>query len=428
MSHQALAHGVAPRTIANLLAAAVVGLGSLRENPLRTVLSTLGVIIGVGALVSVLSLGDAMQQFVRSELSRTTDLQHLVIRAQTEVLVNGVKTPVRHYPVFTVRDLEFMREDIPSLQGAGMTLSGSARVTYPRTGKQRQVSLFAITAGMEQISPPDLLAGRPFTAAEVAHNAPVIVLSNKLADELAAERGILTMLGAFVRVHGIPMEVIGIQTLARGERGYTATVPFAAAASLLGDTAPLRTPTIVLKAQSVEDVPRVKRDVEDWLANRYRGWEQSVQIGTREGTLEQATQGLVIMKLFLGALAGISLLVGGIGIMNIMLASVTERTREIGIRKAIGARSRDIQWQFLTEAVAVSCFGSTAGVLLGALMSAVTLVVIRKWAGAPQMSFSISPGTVGIAAAAAITIGVVFGTYPARRAGRLSPIDAIRHE
>ena len=144
--------------------------------------------------------------------------------------------------------------------------------------------------------------------------------------------------------------------------------------------------------------------------------------------LDQATQGLAIMKVFLGALAGISLLVGGIGIMNIMLASVTERTREIGIRKAIGARSRDIQWQFLTEAVAVSCFGSTAGVLLGAVISAGTLVGIRRWLGAEHMTFMLTPGTVLVAAAAAVTIGVVFGTYPARRAGRLSPIDAIRHE
>ncbi|HEY0929916.1 MAG TPA: ABC transporter permease [Gemmatimonas sp.] len=415
-------------SVTNVLAAAVVGIGSLRENPLRTILSTLGVIIGVGALVSVLSLSDAMQRFVRGELSRTTDLQNLTIRAQTQVMQNGVNVPVRHYPVFTLRDLDDIQRDITPLRGAAMTLGGSARVTYARTGNQRQVNITAATAGVEQITPPNLLGGRLFTASEASHNAPVIVLSHLLASELAAERGILSLLGSFVRVHGIPMEVIGIHAAYKGERGYSATVPYAAASALLGGSTSLRTPTILLKAESVEDVQRVKRDVEDWLATRYRDWETSVMISTREGTLEQAMQGLVVMKLFLGALAGISLLVGGIGIMNIMLANVTERTREIGIRKAIGARARDIQWQFLTEAVAVSCFGSTAGVILGALISAGTLVGIRRWVGAEQMAFTMSPSTVLVAAAAAVAIGVIFGTYPARRAGRLSPIDAIRHE
>lgn len=420
--------GTPAPVLSNVLSAAMVGLGSLRENPLRTMLSTLGVIIGVGALVSVLSLSDAMQRFVRGEVSRTTDLQNVAIQAQTQVMVQGVATPVRNYPVFTLRDLDDIQREITPLIGAAMMLTGSARVTYPRTGNQRQVSITASTAGVEKISSPRLLSGRLFTGTEASHNAPVIVLSYLLAEELAAERGVHSILGTFVRVHGIPMEVIGILALNKGERGYAATVPFAAAATLLGGTTSLRTPTLLLKATSVEDVQRVKRDVEDWLATRYRGWETSVRISTREGTLDQATQGLAIMKVFLGALAGISLLVGGIGIMNIMLASVTERTREIGIRKAIGARSRDIQWQFLTEAVAVSCFGSTAGVLLGAVISAGTLVGIRRWLGAEHMTFMLTPGTVLVAAAAAVTIGVVFGTYPARRAGRLSPIDAIRHE
>lgn len=422
------ARTVATQTVTSVLAAALVGLGSLRENPLRALLSTLGVIIGVGALVAVLSLSDAMQRFARGEVSRTTDLQQVTVQAQTQVVVDGIPTPVRHYPVFTVRDLADIRQEITPLVGAGLMLSGSARVSYPRTGRQRQAGITAATAGMEAISTPILLSGRLFTSTEANHNAPVIVLSYLLAEELAAERGVYSMLGAFVRVRGIPMEVIGILARKTGERGYAATVPFAAAAPLLAATTSLRTPTLLLKATSVEDVQRVKRSVEDWLATRYRDWETSVRISTREAMLEETTRGFVIMKVFLGTLAGISLLVGGIGIMNIMLASVTERTREIGIRKAIGARPRDIQWQFLTEAVAVSCLGSAVGVALGAAISVGTIMGIRRWLGADYLAFTLNLSTVLIAAAAAVTIGVVFGTYPARRAGRLSPIDAIRHE
>jgi putative ABC transport system permease protein len=135
-----------------------------------------------------------------------------------------------------------------------------------------------------------------------------------------------------------------------------------------------------------------------------------------------------VLKAFLGALAGISMLVGGVGIMNIMLASVTERTREIGIRKAMGARERDIRLQFLAEAVVVSFVGSGAGVAVGMLLSVLVVAGLRAFTPATDIGFVISPWTVALAAGIAVAIGLAFGTYPARRAGRLSPIDAIRHE
>ena len=153
-----------------------------------------------------------------------------------------------------------------------------------------------------------------------------------------------------------------------------------------------------------------------------------MQISTREQQLDQTVETFGIMKFFLGALAGISLLVGGIGIMNIMLANVTERTRAIGVRKAIGACSRDIHVQFLTEAVAVSSFGSLLGVIVGALLTGGIVLGIRIWFKAQSLAFVLSPQTVLLAALAAVVIGLSFDTYPARRAARLTPIDAIRHE
>jgi putative ABC transport system permease protein len=411
-----------------LIAAAAVGFGSLRENPLRTVLSTLGVIIGVGALVSVLSLGDAMQGFVRGELDRTTDLQLVVMRAKTRRMIDGVSTPVHRFPVFTPHDLAELDREVPRLRGSAMLLSGDARVSWPRSGKQRQVSVSAATAGIEAIVTTALAAGRLYTRSEAAHNAPVIVLSYLLADELANGRGAESMIGAFVRVRGLPRQVIGVFAHAKGERGYAARVPYDAAGSVFGAGVSLATPQVMLKAERVEDIAAVTHGIEDWLGTRYREGEDTVDIATREAQLDQTMQGFQIMKLFLGTLAGISLLVGGIGIMNIMLANVTERTREIGVRKAIGARDRDIRLQFLTEAVAVSCFGSAVGVVLGASITAAVIVGIRIWSGADQLSMIIAPSTVLVAAVSAVTIGLVFGTYPARRAGRLSPIDAIRHE
>jgi putative ABC transport system permease protein len=410
------------------LSAAIVGLDALRVNPLRTLLSTLGVIIGVGALVSVLSLGDGMERFVRSELTRKTDVQTVVVMSRRGDFIDGTWTPFHNVPMFTTRDAQDMAGSLPMVRSMTMTLSGSARVVWLKTGKQRQVGITASTVGATTFDRIKLSAGRFFTLAEAAHNTPVIVIAHNLADELAAGRSADVLLGELVRVNGVPREVIGIIARQPGERGYSAMVPFLGATSAFGADMAHDIPQISLQAGSVEEIPALRSGVQDWLAIHYRDWEGKVDIKAAEAQLEPVMQGISVMKLFLGALAGISLLVGGIGIMNIMLANVTERTREIGVRKAIGATPRDIKLQFLTEAIAVSCFGSALGIALGATMSAVAMAVIRAQSGAEGLAMTMSPSTVAIAAVSAVTIGLVFGTYPARRASRLSPIDAIRHE
>ena len=385
-------------------------------------------IIGVAALVSVLSLGDAMQNFVRKELERSTDVQTVVVRAKPFVLVDGEQTPVRGAPQFTTAHLAEMTEALPLARATAMSLSGGARVVWTRSGKHRRAAVSAVTAGIDNFGKTALHSGRPFTAAEASHNAPVVMLSHKLATELADGRNIDALLNQFVHVRGQPREVVGIFEKVTGERGYGIRVPFASASAVLGPDAPLTRPDLLFQARSIEDINTLKLAIEDWVAMRYRDWENRVEVETMESTLEQVNKGFDVMKFFLGALAGISLLVGGVGIMNIMLANVTERTREIGIRKALGARSQDIRLQFLTEAVAVSCFGSALGVLLGALMTSAVVIGIRAYGDEPNIHFALSFGTVLVAVSSAALIGLVFGTYPARRASRLSPIDAIRHE
>jgi putative ABC transport system permease protein len=231
-----------------------------------------------------------------------------------------------------------------------------------------------------------------------------------------------------VRVNGNPREVIGILAPYKGEFALNLYVPFVAASTVLPPTTAPRTPTLLVKARRLEEVGVTKGLVEDWVAQRFGRWESRIEVQTSSQRLAQATDGIFVFKLFMGALTGISLLVGGIGIMNVLLASVTERTREIGVRKALGARRRDILLQFLAESVAISGAGSLLGVALGLTGAFAIVAGIRAQAQAVYLDATFSWSTVLSAAFSAIVVGLTFGTYPARRAARLSPIDAIRHE
>jgi putative ABC transport system permease protein len=404
-----------------------VGVASLRENPLRTLLSTLGVIIGVASLVAVLSLGDALQAFARTEIDRLTDAQAVAVEARTWHVVDGEWEPVRNVLELTQSDFEDLQGTLSMSSSGWMTRAGQARVSLPRTGRERTASISAVSSGIEATGRPLLAGGRNFSRREDAVNAPVVVLSWKLAEELADGRPPTSLIGEQVRVGRLPREVIGVWEGTAGERGYSARIPLSGASNAI-PAATANPPSITFKARTIEDVPLLKSAIEDWLARRFTAWEDRVELVVSEERLQEVNRGFTILKLFLGTLAGISMLVGGIGIMNIMLANVTERTREIGIRKALGATPSDIRLQFLAEAVAISGVGSGVGVFIGVTIAAGAVFAMRTWVRADGLDVAFTPFTILLAAAIALVVGLVFGTYPARRAARLSPIDAIRHE
>ena len=411
-----------------LRSAIPIGLDALRTNPLRTLLSTLGIIIGVASLVAVLSLGDGMERMARAEIERTTDVQTVSVTSKTSELIDGERYPVRGYPVFTLADARDAGAQLARASAVSLVTSGSATVELPATGARRTAIASATLADADRFMSLSVGEGRYFTASEEARGVPVVVLSNKLARELARGRNPEVLLQQPVSVNGAPHEVIGILAPYEGERVLNVYVPFSRAHEVLRVTAASQPPVMLVRARTLEEVRAARSDVEDWVAERYGQRANRVRVETSDQRLAQATQGVFIFKLFMGAITGISLLVGGIGIMNVLLASVTERTREIGVRKATGARRIDIVMQFLVESVVISGVGSLVGVVIGLSTSFAVVALIRARARAIFLDATFSWSTVIVSALAAVAVGLVFGTYPARRAGKLSPIDAIRHE
>ena len=414
---------------AALLESARVGADALRTNPLRTLLATTGVVIGVAALVAAFAITDGVEVWSRQLIARESSVQDVTVSPVTSVTINGRSYPIRGYPVFTPDDAAAAGAEVPGVVRHALTLTGNASVEY--LDRRATALLTLSTAGLADFSGLPLAAGRFYTDAEVAHASPVIVLGHDLARELAGTRDALWLIGRSVKVRGKRLEVIGIleppPAAAGGDAELVAFAPLRGGVALLEPTRAPRLPTLRLKAHSIEAVDTLRLATLDWLAARYGRGVEKLEIRLATQQLENTRQAMRLTRLLLGLLVGLILAVGGIGIMNVLLAAVAERTREIGIRKAVGARARDIQAQFLVESVTVTGVGSAIGFVGGVIIAFVGTALFRHFLGSeiyPVLRLT----TALLAVVSAISVGLVFGTYPARRAARLSPVDAIARE
>jgi len=400
-----------------------IGIEGLRLNPLRTLLSTLGIVIGVASLVAILAVGDGAEQWTRDQIAETTTLQGIAVRSIASEVVDGVRIGREHVDTLTEADATALTELFAGRAHVWMTTEASVRVGL-EPGRASQVAVLTGIAGNPPADRWTMTTGRYLTPSEVEGGTMVAAISPALATAMR-EAGVGDVLGKNLWIEGEALRVVGV--LGPGLVGSPALqVPYSVARRL----APLETgrplPGVNLVVDRIEQVEATVEELRAWLRTRFSS-DDGFTILTNGQRVAQARQAFLVFKLVLGAITGISILVGGIGIMNVMLASVSERTREIGIRKAIGARRGDILWQFLAESVTVSAIGSALGVGVGLVGAFTITALIRRVSEAPLQA-AFTWWTPLVAAAAAILIGVAFGTYPANLAARLSPIDAIRHE
>jgi putative ABC transport system permease protein len=396
-------------------AAIAVGLQALAANPLRTLLATLGVIVGTAALVAALAVGDGVEAYARQQIAATTDLQSAAIVPATEHDAGGIRLPRTDTLVLTPASANDLARHLPPGTGVAALRRGAARLTGGTAGETEGTAVYALMPGRSPVGQPDsLVTGRWLSDTLTAE----ALISPGLAARLDA-----SPIGATIELEGTPFTIVGIVAMA--DSAATATwVPF----THFEQATLVRQPTtLLLRGPSIDVMPSIADSARAWVAAISGAGEPRAEVQVRANRIDQVRQSMMVFKLLMGSITGISLLVGGIGIMNVLLASVFERTREIGVRRATGARQRDIVTQFLAEAVAVTGMGSTAGLVLGFAGAFGVSGLIRARSDAPVYA-SFTVGTLLVAAGSAITIGLIFGAYPALKASRLSPIEAIRME
>ncbi|HMB90912.1 MAG TPA: ABC transporter permease [Rhodothermales bacterium] len=404
-----------------LLALLSVAVQTLRSNPLHILLSTLGLVIGVAALVAILSLGDGLEQYGRNQISTTTSLEAIMVAPKTRDWIDGVSIARDSVATLSINDATTLGNALADSADLVMKRRANVAVGHPDSTNRTGAYLDALAPITVTVMEPEIVVGRFFDDEDIANEEPVVVLSSSLATRLVPDDAMDTLLGLTLTIDTLEAQVIGVMQAGPTPVAYG---PYNTWTKRVPKAEP---PDLLVRAHRVEEVPALRDRVAGWLDANMEGGSDAFTIVTNRERVAQVQQGVKIFKLIMGFITGIAVLVGGIGVMNVLLIAVTERTREIGIRKATGARRSDIVFQFLAESVVISVTGSLLGLLFGLATVAVAVPIIKQIGEAPfEVAFSWT--SLGVIMIVAFVVGIGFGTYPAWRAARLSPVDAIRHE
>jgi putative ABC transport system permease protein len=404
---------------------AVLGaLAALRANPLRSLLTMLGIIIGVAAVMAVVAVASGARALVVGKIGNLGS--NLLVVSSGTITAGGLKLSTGSAMTLTEEDARVLPRDVPAVQYAVPLVRGVVRLVHD----DRNWSTALVGVGNDYLAAQDwpLVSGRAFSASEMQSSAKVALLGQTVAHRLFGD---LDPVGAVLRIERVPFTIVGLlsakgQIKGGDDQDDVVLVPLLTAKTrVLGISAAAAraVSTIIVKVRDGRDVAATAQQVHAILRRQHRLGPQADDdfvIKNLAELVEVRQSAYRALTLLLGALAAVSLVVGGIGVMNIMLVSVTERTREIGIRVAVGARRRDILRQMLVESVTLALAGGVIGLLLGA----VTSVLIARFAGWPTV---ISPDGMLLAVGCSAAVGLLFGLYPAARAAALDPIEALRY-
>ena len=399
-------------------------LESLSGNKLRSGLTVLGIVIGVAAVIAMLAVGRGAQESITGSISGIGTNLLFVFRGD-------VADNVRNPKPLTLGDADAIADHFaaPSIEAVAPALQGNGTVSFG--GEQTSPQIFGVTPEYFQVRNYKLTEGEFITEEHMLGRASVVLLGPDVADKLFGHTDGIT--GETVRIEGQPFRVLGVLESkgggSFGSQDNVVMVPFTTAqARLIRRSTSDRVDIIFVQAISAEAVPLAAEEISQILRQRHRTpiGADDFTVFTQQDFLATAANITGILTIFLGGIAAISLLVGGIGIMNIMLVSVTERTREIGLRKALGARRRDIVVQFLTESSMLSLIGGIIGIVFGWLIA----FIVGRIAAANNTDFVPVVGfdAVALATIFSAAVGLFFGIYPANRAASLEPVEALRYE
>ncbi|MSP87342.1 MAG: FtsX-like permease family protein [Alphaproteobacteria bacterium] len=402
-----------------------VALRALRVNALRSALTMLGIIIGVGAVITMVAVGSGAQQKV-SEQIRSLGA-NLIIALPGNITSGGVRMGLGSRVTITDEDAAAIQREIPSVQVAAATVRGGVQIVY---GNQNwATAIQGVTPEFFEAREWDVDDGRLLTGEDVQSTARVVLLGQTVVRNLFGDE---SPLDRTIRIRDVPFTVIGVlgykgQNTQGQDQDDIVVAPLSTARKRVLGFSAVRARsvgTILVKVQQASQMDEAMSDLRDLLRQRHRlqpNDDDDFSLRNLAEIMATREASSRILTLLLAAVASVSLVVGGIGIMNIMLVSVTERTREIGLRMAVGARARDIMAQFLIEAVTLSIIGGTIGIVAGVASSH----AIAHFAGWPTL---IRVEFVLLAFLFSGAVGVFFGFYPARKAARLDPIEALRFE
>jgi putative ABC transport system permease protein len=402
-----------------------VALRALAINKLRSALTMLGIVIGVGAVIVMIAVGAGAQARVEEQIRALGSNLLLIMPGATTA--GGVRMGFGSSSTLTEDDVIAINRELPEALAAP-ALRGSAQVIWGNANWSTQI--YGITPEYLDVRQWPLASGRSFEPQEVAAAGKVCLIGSTVAKQLF---GTLDPVDQTIRIKRVPFTVIGVletkgQSLMGNDQDDVILMPISTARTRVvgsANAAKQRSVgTIWVKVADGHEAGAIEAQVRGLLRQRHRlqaGADDDFSLRNLAEVMAAQEASSRVLALLLAAVASVSLLVGGIGIMNIMLVSVTERTREIGLRMAVGARTRDILGQFLVEAVTLSLIGGLVGIALGIG----TAMAIANFAGWRVL---LSPEAVGLAVAFAFVIGVFFGFYPARKAARLNPVEALRFE